>query len=231
MLTPNSALLKDADEGIEVADIIRASIHGTMPSGEVWSINPTFVVNAHSAVTGSELIAAAVVICGSTLPTGLRNVMSDRVSWTGVILEARTFSGTLEARGEALRGAPVAGLTQPKLPFQSAMVASMQTIVPGGRGRGRLYWPALDVTLDPTTLRIPTATITAFLAGMETFMRTIEGALDAEVDGGTTLAVWSRASSSAAHVTKWRGGDVLDTQRRRRDAIPETYSELAHVPV
>jgi len=41
------------------------------------------------------------------------------------------------------------------------------------------------------------------------------------------LAVWSRTLATTLGVTRIQMGDVLDTQRRRRDSQVENYQELA----
>jgi len=55
----------------------------------------------------------------------------------------------------------------------------------------------------------------------------LEAAMEAAIPN-LRLCVWSRASSAAIPVTSIRGGDVLDVQRRRRDALTENYQSVAY---
>lgn len=212
-----------------MADIVRVSIAGQMPGGEVWSVNPTFKITSGAVITGSECTAAAIAIAALTLPTGLKAVMSNKVTFNKVRVEARTHAGVLEAQGEALRAAEEVGSGAVSMPFQSSMVISLRSLAPGGRGRGRLYWPALAGILDTSTVRIVGTTVDNALTGAKTFLTAVQGALDASVDETVGLAVWSRTGGSSSLVTKLIVGDVVDSQRRRRDAIPETYKEVAYV--
>jgi predicted fused transcriptional regulator/phosphomethylpyrimidine kinase len=44
---------------------------------------------------------------------------------------------------------------------------------------------------------------------------------------GFNLAVRSKTTKTTPHVVRIQGGDVVDTQRRRRDNLPEAYSSLS----
>jgi hypothetical protein len=46
---------------------------------------------------------------------------------------------------------------------------------------------------------------------------------------GADLAVWSRVGSQLNEVNALQVGDVLDTQRRRRDTLVETYQQTLFV--
>lgn len=211
-----------------MADVIRASITGTLPGGEVWSVNPVYKITTGSEILAAELTAACAAINALTMPTGLRGAMTAACKITGVVLEARTHAGVLEARAEGLKGTPEAGNGVGNLPFQSAVCFSMRTTAGGTHGRGRIYWPATGVALDSATARIPLGTVTSMLTGAKTWLKQIETAIDSSVDETVALAVWSRTQQSSAIVTRMLVGDVLDVQRRRRDAVHETYSDAVY---
>lgn len=213
-----------------MADIIRCSINGAMPSGEVWSVNPVFALSVGSVVTGTELAAAAAAINGLTIPTTIRSSMSAGTTFTGVRLEARNFDGELEAQAEAVRGTPVAGSSSVTLPFQAAAVLSLRSLAGGARGRGRLYWPLTGMVLVSTTSRILGTTVTSLLTAFEEYLGFIESSINDNIDETVRLAVWSRTGQSASSVSRLQMGDVMDTQRRRRDAVTESYSEIAYAP-
>ena len=59
------------------------------------------------------------------------------------------------------------------------------------------------------------------------FLAAIETAIEASL-GGASLAVWSRTNASLSAVQTLQVGDVADVQRRRRDALIESYTSLAY---
>jgi hypothetical protein len=211
------------------SDIIRVSIYGSMPGGDVWSVNPVFEITTGQEITYSEAVGCVTAINAVTIPANLRAVMSTSTTVTGCRVEARTYAGVLQAQAEGLRGSAVAGTSNTPLPFQTALVLSLRTGVAGGTGRGRLYWPATGAALTTTTLRPTSVLVGAFLTDFKTYLTAIQTAIDGVVDESVALAVWSRVNASSAVVNRLMAGDVLDVQRRRRDAIPEAYQELSYV--
>lgn len=212
-----------------MADIIRASLFGTMPGGEVWSVNPIFKITSGAVITYTECVAAVAAINALTIPTTLLSANVTAVQYTGARVEARTFAGVLEAQAEGLRGTPATGSSSVAHPFQTSMVISLRTLKAGASGRGRLYWPATGMNLANSNLRVTSGNVGAFLADAKTYLTAVQNAIDGAVDESIALAVWSRKEGSAALVTRLMAGDIMDTQRRRRDNIPETYQEVAYV--
>jgi hypothetical protein len=63
---------------------------------------------------------------------------------------------------------------------------------------------------------------------VKTYLSSVNGAITATVPGGE-LVVWSRKSGVALfNVTSIQMGDVLDTQRRRRDTLIESYQSVSY---
>lgn len=209
-------------------DIVRVSVYGTLPGGEVWSINPCFRMDGGDTLNYSEALAAVAAINAVTVPANLRAVMSSSTAVTGCRVEGRSYAGELQSQADGLRTAAIAGSGSSALPFQSSMVLSLRTVAAGPSGRGRLYWPATGVTLNAATLRPASGTVTSFLADFKTYLQAIQTALDGVVDESVLLAVWSRKNATSSGVAKIMAGDILDTQRRRRDNVPESYQELVY---
>jgi hypothetical protein len=212
---------------LTMANLLRISILGSLPAGEVWSVNPVFQVDDASTSTDfTKVQAVATAVAAIVMPAGLRAVMSTTTSWTGVRVEGRKWDGTLEAQAEAIKGTPTPGTGNAPHPFQTSMVSSLRTSTAGPSGRGRLYWPATGVQIDINTLRPSTATVGGFVTGVRDFLVSINGAVRVTYPGAVGLNVWSRKQLTGHLVTKILGGDVLDTQRRRRDTTVEGYTTL-----
>lgn len=211
-----------------MADILRININGAMPGGEVWSVNPVFKIGGDfgEPVSPAQALTIATAIAAISVPAGLLAINPAAVTVAGVRVEARTVAGVLETQAEAVKGAPQPGTSASGLPFQSALVFSLRTTTPGARGRGRLYWPACGIAMQPTTLRAVSATVGSALTAMASYLTSIRTAIDTSLDG-VGLTVWSRASLDTSPVTSIQVGDVVDTQRRRRDQSIETYQSVA----
>lgn len=212
-----------------MANLIRLSVKGAMPSGEEWSVNPVFSVGATSvATTPAQLNAIAAAAALVAVPTSLRTAMSSATAVTGIRVEARTIAGVLEGQAEAAIASGGGGTGVPVLPFQSSIVCSLRTSAVGARGRGRLYWPATGQLLTAGTHRVSVANITSILSGFQTYLTGLRNAVQATLTGAD-LVVWSRTGSALNEVTAIQVGDVLDVQRRRRDELIEAYQQTLFV--
>ena len=140
-----------------MADLVRVSLSGAMPSGEEWSVNPCYALFGGTVVTAEEAQAAAVAIAAITWPSSLRASNVAGVTMSAARVEARTEAGILESLGEAARTTPSAGNGVTPHPFQTALVSSLRTQHAGASGRGRLYWPATSANLQTSDLRLNSA--------------------------------------------------------------------------
>lgn len=213
-----------------VANVIRLSIFGTLPGGEVWSVNPVWQIGGVATaedITQIEAQTMATACAAVSVPAGVTQIMSTSTMLTGVRVEARRWDGTLAAQAEALKGTPTAGAGAAGNPYQTSLVLSLRTGGIGGSGRGRLYWPCTGLTIQPTTLRPSTTNVTSTLAGMKTYLTSLGTALNASLTNAPVLSVWSRVGASTTPVNNLLMGDVTDVQRRRRDQLVESYQSLA----
>lgn len=211
-----------------MATVVRVSCLGAMPGGEVWSVNPVwFLQNEPTEVTSTEALAIANALRLLTIPTGLRAAMNSATTFTGYRVEARSRTGALEAQAESVIGTPVPGTGSSSHPYQTSLVTSLRSGFPGAQGRGRLYWPTTGIAINPVSLRADNAQLVSMLSAVKTHLTAIQSAVAAQA-GPADLCVWSRTGSDFHKVTTLRQGDVLDTQRRRRDALSESYSELVY---
>lgn len=205
---------------------VRVSILGTLAGPEVFSINPVYDPTGEfpGGVDQAQLDAAAVAIANRTVTTALRGLLSTQGIRTGARVEVRSDTDdSLIGISTQSSTTPQAGTGTLVMPLQTAIVASIRTNTPGASGRGRLYWPALAGGLD-TTGRLNSVTHAAFLADMKAYLAGIRSDLATAFPTiGFDLAVRSRTTLTTPHAVRIQAGNVLDTQRRRRDSLPEAY--------
>jgi len=210
-----------------MADLLRISILGQMPSGEEWSVNPVFgLQDFGTAVTPVQIAAVAAAVAAVNPTTNLTNFNVAAVTLSGCRVEARKRTGELEVQAESIRATPVPGTGAAPHSFQSSWVTSLRTAQVGGTGRGRLYWPATGQSVSNLTLRPTPAVVTGALTAVASYLTGVRSAVRATFPNAY-LAVWSRKNSGLAMVDSLQMGDVLDVQRRRRDSLVEGYSAAA----
>lgn len=209
-----------------MADLIRVSLVGGMPSGEEWSVNPVFAVGGDfgEEISSSQAQQIAQGIAQLAFPSDLRNCMTPQTTFVGARVEARSVTGALESLGEYALGTATAGQATVGHTFQVSLVSSLRTTTAGASGRGRLYWPATGIPVTLTTLRPSAAFIGAVTTSVAAYLRSIANAAEVVLSGGVTPVVWSRKLNALFPVTTVQIGDVLDVQRRRRDNLVESVS-------
>lgn len=208
----------------------RLSIKGTLGTSEVWSINPVLdpsneIPGAYDQAKWDAFVAAVGAIA---VPTQLKAAMSTACAITAIRAEMRDTDtmGFLGA-SEWTPAAPIAGTGTPSLPPQSSVVMSLRTASALPSGRGRLYWPTLNLAVSSTTLRMQAAKPQQFATEMSSYLTQICAAAGANIGGGAAnwgVSVYSPTLRTLTAVTTIKVGDVIDTQRRRRDKMPELYS-------
>lgn len=210
-----------------MAEVLKVSIQGYLPSGEVWTVNPVYQLITEPAVTWDNLNTVATAINALIPGAGIGALWTNTTGIKGVKLEARFQNGTLEAQIEQDRPSISSGSGSAVHPGQTSMVLSLRTPKAGPQGRGRLYFPATGVTIAVADLRPTSAVCTAFLSAAKTYLSGISSAITPTL-GSNSLVVWSRVGLGAHGVNRLLAGNVLDVQRRRRDTLIETYSSITY---
>ena len=103
------------------------------------------------------------------------------------------------------------------LPPQLAIAVTLRTALSGASFRGRYYLPCTDFSGITDVGRL---TLTA----KNQILTSLTAAHDAEITEGCTVEIYSRTHHSIEAVTIISVGDVVDTQRRRRDKLVESRS-------
>lgn len=213
-----------------VANVLRISIKGALPGGEDWSVNPVYQIGGVSTaedITSDQATAIAVACAAVVAPAGVLGALSTSTNINGIRVEARRWDGTLAALGEAVKGSPQAGTGGQAHPYQTSAVLSLRTAGLGASGRGRVYWPATGITLGATNLRPNAGAVTPVLSGLKSYLGLLAAAANTITTNDVVLSVWSRKNNSTQPVVNLQMGDIMDTQRRRRDAAIETYQTVA----
>jgi len=208
---------------------VRVSILGSMSGEEVWSVNPVFDPTGEfgTTVNQAQLDAATLAIANRTIPSSLLTLLAPASSMTGARVEVRDdVNDGLLAISSQGRTTPVSGTGAVRLTAQSAVVLSIRTDVPGASGRGRLYWPAMGLTISNNS-RINTPAVATIVADFKSYLLGMRSDLAAAFPTiGFDLAVRSKTTKTTPHAVRIQVGTVPDTQRRRRDKLSESYTSV-----
>ena len=213
-------------------------MQGTFPGGEVWSTSAAFSYFASSFSGFNQSQCESIVtrlltnIPTATWPASLKTLLAAQGAITGWRVETRQENEAISAVSENAYASPVAGTGSASKTLQDAVVISLRTATPGARGRGRMYWPALGASLDGQ-FRLATPSASNVADGAKTLLKLIGDQLNAELAANSIvatveLAVRSQTLHECNPVVRLQVGNVLDTQRRRRDSLVEAYATTSY---
>lgn len=146
---------------------------------------------------------------------------------TGVIYTEATAAeilnltnGDLAAAAHSLFSPPDAGIgTNLSLPSQTAIAVSIRggTHANGTPVKGRFYLPPPTNSVMTAEGLLDPSIATLIRTQMKLYFSLLTAA-------GIIPCTWSRKDGALRGITELRVGNKLDTVRRRRNALPETYS-------
>lgn len=204
-------------------DSIKMVTAGTLPGGEEWTTSFSLGL-ADGPYAGLDLAG----LCNATMEAwsdfqAVYGWMSGGVS----IDQVRGYVyGGGELVEQRISNLPsFDGTASTTLPNQCAVVLSLLTDRPGRRYRGRMYLPVLTATPDSNGRLLPA--VTQGLANAATaFFEQVNASLPLALRPTLRLSVVSEVGEGArTEVLAVRVGNVIDTQRRRREGLAETYAE------
>lgn len=207
----------------------RVIISGLLAGVQSWSVTPAFSGNPATggAVTDyADLLTWAQAIGGLNNGAVLGGNLSVALSSLGNVQKVRTeclsAAGVLQEAAEFALPVAESGSGTPSNPLQISIVSSLQTGRPGRSYNGRIYWPNLGIPIQTNSGRIATQTATQTATDVAALLTQIAEA----APGGSAMhpAVVSHKLAVQTLITEVRVGNVLDTQRRRRDKLVEQYS-------
>lgn len=144
-----------------------------------------------------------------------------QVVWTSVRVE--DFNGTSVVRTATHDvNSPQPGQGVTSLPPQCSGVISLRTGQPGGRRRGRMYFPPFAATVLDAYGTFIFAARNALADSLSQYFTAFNG--DATVE--STAVVASQTGGFLSEIVEVRVGNIIDTQRRRRNTLPESYYQV-----
>lgn len=201
-------------------------INGSLPGGEVWSVTPKFTRVSGPVTDYEDLERWATVVAGTMETWANANVFRSLLSTAGTIdsvrVEARDAAGQMTQAAEAQLTPSLSGTGSANKMYQSSLVFTFLTGRPGRSYKGRMYWPALNVTLN-TQLRLSQSLIDSYAGAGVELLNLISDAGITDSERPLPVVV-SQTQGLVTPITAVRVGDVLDIQRRRRDTLTENYS-------
>lgn len=221
---------------------VQVQILGSAPDGEVWSTGLRYSALADTqtgfedgtmAGLTPEVLQAisdgvAALNAGAVVPSTLRGMMSSALAITGIRVNHLTTLGELEGAAETTLATPAPGSGSAVRPAQVACCISLNMGAAFGRsGRGRVYWPSLaGQSISTSTLRMSSTARNAILTDFNAFQAAVADVITTAKGSAPSaeLVVFSRKLRKVRLVQNISVGDVLDTQRRRRDSLKEQRS-------
>lgn len=187
--------------------LFKHTLNGTF-TGEVWS----FGLHTLGNVTTSFAEASWVTAVGEFWTDAGPMFAADVDTSTTSTAELDQLTGKQITRvetGSALSGSAASE----SLPYQCAPAVSLRTNLATRAGRGRFYAPSLAVEFVAGGKMTGPAQ-TALLNGAV-------GMIGALTAAGLDVVLYGRTSHATQSVTRVDVGNVIDTQRRRRNKLVE----------
>ena len=218
---------------------LQVVVLGGSPDGEVWSNSFRFAIGnlatlaptpGRNDITDAETLQdladnVAGLNSGNVYPTTLRGGLSAALNIYGVRVNAIADDGRLVAAAEHVKATPVAGQGTATRPLQVALCCTLNSGAAFGRHyRGRLFFPALaGPALSSATLRVSPTDRQNWADALIAFLDDIGDEINAT---GVYVppyvpVVYSKTTGQLQAIQNVSVGDVLDTQRRRRDSLRE----------
>lgn len=204
-------------------------INGTIAGGlEAWSCSLDFILDGGVTVdsqvglqTWADLAAAALSAGEVSYPT-ITARMGAFVDAREVILY--TYPATGPATRQASAAAAWSGSGTIRCPFPTSICVSKRTERAGRSGRGRMYWPALAASMNSDGTYVTGTDLADEFAQLIVDLGNTDGV-------STAIAVVASLTlNEVSPITSVRVGNVLDSQRGRRDNLNEIYQEAVIIP-
>lgn len=200
---------------------VRIALKGQVSSGkDVWSCG--FSLPPIVGVTQSDLedlALAAVTGFYTDFWTPCTLLIPPATTLLSATAQAINAAGQVTVSGDGVFTSAAPGTSSsPSLPPECSIVVSLRTGQAGPRGRGRMYLPPFATNALAADGQITSTCQSTVADGMQDFMDTWNAA-----PPGYPVSVASNAGLFVAAVDNIKVGRTVDSQRRRRNTIPEGY--------
>lgn len=213
------------------------SFGGTMCAGrEVWSNNVRFWAGGDVVIEAGTAEESAL----TKLEADLRTLAGDSASrWhTDTKVEWLKFNridatGRYESATESntrfLSGTSIFGGTSsvsPSAPQLAVAITFRTELDRGPASVGRIFAPrpAVDNSVEGV---IPAAQVTAMVGAYKTWIQSMGNWPGIDLNSVAPAVVSGVGAGKASYIRAVEVGNVMDTQRRRRNALPEVRTRLA----
>lgn len=217
---------------------VKVTLVGTMGTQEIWNTGACYNIvgiGSHSISFGmAQSIAQRLnsAITTTTMPAPLRTLMSEFVQIAQWRVEGFDDNDVVTGVGVQATSPALNGVNSATKTPQDALVFSLRTDHAGRNGRGRMYWPALGATLNGE-YKLSSPSLATIALGAATLLDLIGNEINAELAANSLtetveLCVRSKTDKASYRVGSIQVGNVLDTQRRRRNRLSEAYASQAY---
>lgn len=197
-----------AEGNFPAGDVWQIGLHTTNPAGTVEDAAAAWSAAADDFFNGADTTDGYLAICNSGLElTGYSTTEIDQSTGRNL--------GRIDSIATA-----VGGLTTAQLPNNNAIVASFRSALATRGGRGRFYLPAPDASEVLTSGLIDPDAIGTILGAL--------GLMSTSLTGSSYLPIiWHRSTRTSTAIVSVDVGNVMDSQRRRRNKLVESRAGIA----
>ena len=216
----------------------RVVIKGSHPLGEVWSWSVAFAHGGAGSWAGTSdpdaLDDAAQALAtgdrASIVPTYFYGLWGPATVVTGVRVESYDTTGKLNAASEYTPATSRPGTGANGMPPQTALAVTLNYGARYGRsGRGRFFLPLTASGLLAADLQLTNEQTGSILTASGQWLSQTSDTLDEAFGQDVRPGVYSRKLNQFTELGTLSVGSVVDTQRRRRDALSERRSTGPYV--
>lgn len=211
----------------------RVTMSGTMYGGnEIWTTG--FWAGSTSGDAPAPTVEAAEAIADAWQPffTSVSVKVAYLFKTATIKITPYSAAGVIDvgaiksfSYSTPIEGAHTGNGNPPQCALVATLVAGSGV---GNGGKGRMYLPGIGTGIDPTG-HISTGDANAIAAALATFFADVNASVDSPgiaINAAKTAPVTGFLAINRA-LTTVRVGNVFDTQRRRRNALAESYSSDA----
>lgn len=214
--------------------VVKVTLSGTMlGGGEIWQTGFYMGSPTQDAGAPSQAFADGVRDAWTTFWTANQSAISGGYLFNAVKCALLQKNGDYDTSVDVVNSYPTTaqagGAGSLQLPPQIALTATL--IGGSGKGlggKGRMYLPGVYASIDGTG-HISQTTCQSIATNLATFFNTVDGLSDRpghaiNVSRGHKSGLIPGQGARNVYINGVRVGNVFDTQRRRRNALVETYS-------